>query len=103
MKIFNISNAQRFFETVLACEGNVYRISDGGMRQDLKRSAEYLLSSGMVNLVHGIDQMELCVEQTSDARKLMRLMTDMRSNEAGNAPALPLRRTLRKSCAAMAK
>ncbi len=103
MKLYNISNAQRFFETVLACEGNVYRISDGGMPQDLKGPAEYLLSSGMVNLVHGIDQMELCVEQTGDARKLMRFMTDMRGNEARNAPALPLRGTSRKSRAAMVK
>lgn len=81
MKFFNISNVRSFFEEILACEGRVERIAEDGERQDLKRMAEYLISSGMLGYMRGIDCIELSAERAGDRQRLMRHMAEMRAYE----------------------
>lgn len=77
VKFFNILNVHSFFEEILACEGRVERIAEGGERQDLKRMAEYLISSGMLSCMRGIDSIEVVAERACDRQRLMRHMREM--------------------------
>lgn len=77
MTFYNITNAERFFERILACEGNVYSDGNGGQPQDLKKAAEYLLSSGMAGYMDGIGRIDVRVERSGDAAGLIRYMSEM--------------------------
>lgn len=87
MTFYNISNAERFFERVLACEGNVYLNEADRQPRDLKQTAEYLLSTGMAKYMGGIEQIEVRVEESGDAQKLMRFMAEATRDHRGHVVA----------------
>ena len=77
MILYNISNTERFFERILTCQGNVYSVDSDKQPQDLKRTAEYLLSSGMARHMDGIDRINRRVERPTAAASIMRLMAEL--------------------------
>ena len=86
MTFFNISNAKRFFERILTCKGNVYSAENGKQAKDLKKTAEYFLSSGIAEHMGGIDRIDVRVEQPCDAANLMRYMAE--ASREQHRPAL---------------
>lgn len=77
MKLFNIDNAERFFERVLRCQGDVYCVEADGRRSDLKRVAEYCMRSGMAAHMTGIDEIDLQVDRDTDVVFLMNYASQM--------------------------
>ena len=77
MILYNISNTERFFERILTCQGNVYSVDSGKQPQDQKRTAEYLLSSGMARHMDGIDRINVRVEKPTDVASIMRFVAEM--------------------------
>lgn len=74
MKIQNISNIEKFFEVIDACEGKVELVTDYGDRLNLKsKLAQYV---SLANIFSGgeIPGLELVVYEPADIDKLLQFM-----------------------------
>ena len=78
MKLFAISNTEKFLNRVLSCSGTVYSVSAEGEKTDLKAMARYLVRSGMAERTNGIQEINLVFEHKDDALKLRRFAAEMR-------------------------
>lgn len=77
MKLFAISNTEKFLNKVLACSGMVYSVSANGEKTDLKAMARSLVRSGMAERMNGIKEIDLVFEHKDDAVKLLRFAAEM--------------------------
>ena len=77
MKIFNVTNTEKFLDRIGKCEGGVYVVAPDGGLQDIKGYAEALRSfrwmSGRLNLPN---EFELRFENGNDALNMLHFMTE---------------------------
>ena len=78
MKFFNIQDTEEFLNRVLRCSGEIYSTGADGTEKDLKRTAEYLIKSGIAARMKEIDEINLIVEKPSDMDLLMSYAMGMR-------------------------
>ena len=81
MKIYNIANAERFLGRVLSLEGEAYSVKADGQRQDLKEMARFLISSGMADRLGVIRELDVKLENESDAMRLISYAMEMNRGE----------------------
>lgn len=76
MKLFNISNVNRFFQIVDSCSGNVFITSKEGDRFNLKSNlSKYVIFTGVLSEA-SIHELELEVEKEEDKEKFISFMMD---------------------------
>ena len=74
MKLFNISNVNRFFQIVDSCAGNVFITSNQGDRFNLKSNlSKYVVFTGILAEA-SIHELELEVEKEEDKDKFINFM-----------------------------
>ncbi len=83
MKIFKVTNAERFLDRLGKCEGEVYVVAPDGGLQDIKRYAKELRSlSWMVGRLDLTNEFELRFENSGDALMMLHFMTECNSGAA---------------------
>ena len=81
MKIYNIANAEQFMGRVLNLKDEAYSVKADGQRQDLKEVARFLISSGMARQLGVIRELDVKVEDESDAMRLISYAMEMNCGE----------------------
>lgn len=76
MKLFNITNVNKFFQIVDSCTGGVFITSKQGDRFNLKSNlSKYVIFTGVLSEA-GIQELELEVEKEEDKEKFINFMMD---------------------------
>lgn len=66
MKFFNIQDTEEFLSRVQQCSGRVQMVEPDGSMKDLKKTAEYLIRTGLAKRMKGIDEINLTIECPAD-------------------------------------
>lgn len=74
MKLYNITNIDRFFEIVDACRGNVYITSPEGDKFNLKSSLTKYIAFANLLPEATLAELELEVEYPEDAQSFIKFM-----------------------------
>ena len=76
MKLTNVTNVDKFIETVTACEGKVEAITNDGSRLELKSTLGRYVALVKIFSSGKIDQIELATENVQDSAKMIQFMMD---------------------------
>lgn len=74
MKLKNITNVDKFFETVAECEGKVELIINDGSRFNLKSTLSQFVAVVKVFTNGKINEIELVTENIKDSAKMINFM-----------------------------
>ena len=74
MKIYNIKNIDKFFETVDSCKGRVELVTTEGDRLNLKSKLSQYVSMAKLFSDGSIGELELIAYEPDDITKLMNYM-----------------------------
>ena len=74
MTVTNITNVEKFFETINKCEGKVELITEQGDRFNLKSKLSQYVSFVKILTNQTIPAIEIITSNHSDAERLMKLM-----------------------------
>ena len=74
MTVTNITNVEKFFETIDKCEGKVEMVTDQGDRFNLKSKLSQYVSFVKVLTNRTIPAIEIITSNHSDAERLIKLM-----------------------------
>lgn len=72
MTLYKIHDPHRFFDEVLACDGEVGFLDSNSVIQDLKATVRTIQDLGMVGFIGPIEQIKVCTELSNDAIRLIR-------------------------------
>ena len=74
MTVTNITNVEKFFETINKCEGKVELVTEQGERYNLKSKLSQYVSFVKVLANCTIPSIEIITSNHADAEKLMKFM-----------------------------
>ena len=74
MTVTNITNVEKFFETINKCEGRVELVTEQGDRFNLKSKLSQYVSFVKVLANQTVPSVEIITSNHSDAERLMKLM-----------------------------
>ena len=74
LKLTYVTNVDKFFETVSACEGKVEVITNDGSRLNLKSTLSHYVALVKIFSNGKIDQIELATENVQDSAKMIQFM-----------------------------
>ena len=74
MTVTNITNVEKFFETINKCEGKVELVTELGDRFNLKSKLSQYVSFVKILTNQTIPAIEIITSNHSDAERLMKLM-----------------------------
>ena len=74
MKLKNVTNVDKFIETVAACEGKVEIITNDGSRLDLKSTLGRYVALVKIFSNGRINQVQLATENVQDSAKMIQFM-----------------------------
>ena len=74
MKLTNVTNVDKFFETVAECEGKVELVINDGSRLNLKSTLSYYVAMVKAFSNGKINQIELATENVQDSAKMIQFM-----------------------------
>ena len=74
MTVTNITNVEKFFETINKCEGKVELVTEQGDRFNLKSTLSQYVSFVKVLANQTVPSIEIITSNHTDAEKLMKLM-----------------------------
>ena len=74
MKLTNVTNVDKFWETVAECEGKVEVIAKDGSRLNLKSTLSHYVALVKVFSDGKINQIELATENVQDSAKMIQFM-----------------------------
>ena len=77
MKLYNIPSAGKFLRKIAACKGEARCVQPDGKVTDLKAMSQFLIRSGMADQLDGIREIDVRLEDQSDAVMLMRYAAQM--------------------------
>ena len=79
MKIYNVEDTKKFFETLSECKGEVDLVKKDGSRLMLNKTAETDHLTVLANTYENahIDEMELDFADSDDAMKMCEFLTGM--------------------------
>ncbi len=79
MKIYNVSDTKRFFETLMTCEGDIEVVSNEGMHITLSedRNSENLKVMAETFVSGMIKELELSFNNPKDAVKICEFLATM--------------------------
>ena len=77
MKLYNIPSAGKFLRKIANCQGEVRCVKPDGEITDLKAMARFLIQSGMADQLGGIREIDVRLEDQSDAILLMNFAAQM--------------------------
>ena len=77
MKLYDIPSAGRFLRKIAGCKGEVRCAKPDGEITDLKSMARFLIQSGMADQLGGIREIDVRLEDQSDAVMLMKFAAQM--------------------------
>ena len=74
MTVTNITNVEKFFETINKCEGKVELVTEQGDRFNLKSKLSQYVSFVKVLANQTVPSIEIITSNHTDAERLMKLM-----------------------------
>ena len=74
MTVTNITNVEKFFETINKCEGRVELVTEQGDRFNLKSTLSQYVSLVRIFSNCTVPSVEIITSNHSDAERLMKLM-----------------------------
>ena len=74
MTVTNITNVEKFFETINKCEGKVELVTEQGDRFNLKSRLSQYVSFVKVLANQTVPSIEIITSNHTDAERLMKLM-----------------------------
>lgn len=74
IELKNVTNVDKFFETLAECEGKVELVIDDGSRLNLKSTLSRYVGVAKVFTNGEIRQIELAIENIHDSAKMIRFM-----------------------------
>ena len=74
MTVTNITNVEKFFETINKCEGKVELVTEQGDRFNLKSTLSQYVSFVKVLANRTVPSIEIITSNHDDVEKLMKLM-----------------------------
>ena len=76
MTVTNITNVERFFETINKCEGKVELVTEQGDRFDLKGTLSQYVSLVRIFLNSTVPSVQIVTTNYADTQRLMQYMVN---------------------------